>query len=636
MRIIHQPDNNDALARIINVPKRGIGVDTVKALVEEAERNSLSLWSLLVKHCRGDRTAKVNIRKQTEQKISGDLLKLINNLRTRFRERTDGTALDLVGVIEQLLTDLQFERYLEETHPQDHENRWANIREFVGLAAEFMKDQALAEEDLLPEIEGMEQESHSDTLARFLANVSLASDKQTGEKDQEDKPVVTVSTIHAAKGLEWPVVFIPAVYKGSIPHQRSDDDAEERRLLYVAMTRAQALLYLSHPLYGSHGDGGSLELSPFIDDLSMNNFLQQGPSFQRQAMSEVARILGRALPSEEAIYKNMPPMTAVEDNLFPIDPNQPRQREGVPGDASNPAHRLKRHKTHHGGSSAQVVPESVEGWNAPYATTMQRSSSFTLPGFTTAGAQHLANASQPAAAPRPAAPSAAKMGTNRRPPGQRSLLGYVVKEHDQSKLELPALPTTGSQRQFSLPSRQGPPGQHSSTSAPSRTFGSISRMRPQPPAETVSSIQPDLAAHKLGTGRLAASKPLQPRRRHDDPVEAAAARPYACFSSSPTRPSSESPSKGTAVKASDNSGTTVNNKKRGYHDDNDGNEDHEASSPPGEHTRPAVCFHATTVSVPQQGFRGFKRPAGLGRDGIAPIDRLRRPFKPLTINRHGK
>ncbi|KAI1846068.1 hypothetical protein JX266_007877 [Neoarthrinium moseri] len=544
LRIIHQPHNNDALARIINVPKRGIGKETIQSLVEEAERNSLSLWELLEKHCRGDRTAKTNIRKQTEQKISGEFLRLVNGLRARLRDRTDGTAaLNLVEIIEKLLRDLQFEKFLEETCPQDNESRWANVQEFIGLAGEFMRDQAMAEEDLLPDVEGMQQNVNTDVLSRFLANVSLASDKQTDNKDEEAKPHITVSTIHAAKGLEWPIVFIPAVYKGSIPHKRSDDEAEERRLL-------------------------------------------QGPTFERKMMTELARMLQRKLPSEEVIYKNMPPMSSLEDNLFPTDPNNQTHSERASTDTAPSIHPMKRHKTHHVSSSAKIVPESVEGWNVPYATTMQRSSSFTLPGFTTAGAQHVADAAEQASKPaaKPTA-SSTRVGTNKRPPGQRSLLGYIVSDHDRSKSgpEEPDLP----------PQPPNPPRYLSGPrSLPIRN----------PVAQEISEIQPQFSNHKLGSAKLA-TKPAQPKREID-----VAAKPYACFSSSPSKPSPEKPP---------------------------AKQDAEPV-PPEEQTRPALCFHATTVNVPQP--RGVKRPAGLGRDGIAPIDRLRKPFKPLTINKqlHGQ
>ncbi|KAF7539591.1 hypothetical protein G7054_g2016 [Neopestalotiopsis clavispora] len=587
LRLIYHPDNNDAVARVINVPKRGIGPETVKALIEEAERNSMSVWNLLVKHCRGDRAAKTNIRKQTEQKISGDFFKIINGVRTRLQDSDEGKSLNLVEAIEQLLRDLQFEKYLEDTCPHDYEARWANVQEFVGMAGEYMRDQNLAEEDMLPEIEGVTQLQTNDVLGRFLANVSLASDKQTNDTDEEGKPLITVSTIHAAKGLEWPIVFVPGVYHGSIPHSRSEDEAEERRLLYVAMTRAQALLYLSFPLHSSNGENTSLELSPFIEALSGTHFLPQGPSLDRRIMLQVAKILRRELPSEDAIYKSMPIFTSVEDNLFPADPNEAQAlaRSKNEGGFDQNGYN-KRRKTQHSNSTAQVAPDSVEGWNTPYSTTMQSSTSFTLPGFTSATAQRAAEVVESLSLTSKPNPAVSKSSATRRPPGQRSLLGYVVKEHDQTRapvtqpVSLPPQPRVSSkfQRHSSLP---------------------VSR----PTTQNSTGISPEFSGHKLGPSKIT-SKPPPPK-----PEERPTAKSYACFSSSPTKPSPEKPKP-------------------------DATEDVEMANA-DEVTRPAASYHATTVTVPQ-GLRGFKRPAGLSRDGMAPLDRLRKPFKPLTINRGPK
>ncbi|KAK6845785.1 hypothetical protein PG987_000973 [Apiospora arundinis] len=591
LRIVHQPDNNDALARIVNVPKRGIGDATVKSLLEEAERGSTSLWKLLTKHCRGDRNAKTAIRKQAEQKISGELLKLINNLRTKWIDGTKGKSIDLVELIQQLLKDLGFEKHLEDTYGEEYETRWSNVQEFVALAGEFMKDPSLTEEDALPDISGVEQLHETDVLAKFLANVSLASDKQTDSENQ-DKPLVTVSTIHAAKGLEWPMVFIPAVYKGSIPHIRSDDDAEERRLLYVAMTRAQALLYLSCPLYGSHSSNDALQLSPFVEDLSSTQFLKRGPSFERPIMQEIGRILRRELPPEDAIYKGMANMTPIEDNLFP-DPTEAKETGRPSAGAPSEARQLKRHKTHHLSNTGQSDPEVVEGWNAPYSTTMQRSSSFTLPGFTTAGAHHVANPQElPRPKPAPVTGPSRRPVSNR-PPAQRTLLGFVVTDHDHSKAAPEGLPpilqprrvlgqsqSVGNRRNPAYPTQQG---------------------TPLPKNGSSGGIEPALTGHKLGTAKMT-SRPT--KTTPTEPSEAdPAAKQYAFFSSSPTKPKEEEEEETEVVSVE-------------------------------EQTRPATCFHSTTVGAPQAlGFRGVKRPAGLSRESIAPMDRLKKPFKPLTIKR---
>ncbi|KAI2617812.1 P-loop containing nucleoside triphosphate hydrolase protein [Hypoxylon sp. NC1633] len=654
LRIVHQPENNDALARIINVPKRGAGDVTVTSLLEEAERNSMSLWELLCKHCRGQRIATTSIRKATEQKISGGLIKLIINLKARLRP-SEGTPVDLVDIINQLLKDLNFERHLEEAYGPECELRWANVQEFVNLVAEFVHMDK-TEEDILPTLEDAPQSLDDDVLARFLANVSLASDKQTNEKDKEEKPQVTVSTIHAAKGLEWPVVFVPAVYQGSIPHVRSDDKNEERRLLYVAMTRAQALLYLSFPRYSVGSDKEIRQISPFIEGLSSSTFLNQGPSLDRPVMSEIARILRRDLPSDTDIYKNMPNMAAVEDNLFAIDPIQTRR--GLPAAAncrgySQGPGQYKRQKVHHTG--AQIAEESVDGWAAPYATTMQRSASFTVPqpptqsGFTTAGAHYASVAAAEAAKPvtKPPQGAATKRPPTNRVPSQRSLLGYGygVTDHDKSKPIDDVAPPDPSKlsrsasytpRPYHIPRGQGQVRQTGPQSLPLSLTGALQADKRAP------AIAPDLANHKLGSAKLSSrptttmTKTTTTTTSHHTAAAAASAsasateapqhqpskpKQYICFSSSPAKP-----------RADEAQAPQADKKNEAFPEEGEERE---------EPTRPARSFHATTLDRgPKVGWSGgggggIQRPASLGRSSIAPMDRLKRPFKPLTVRRSG-
>jgi DNA helicase II / ATP-dependent DNA helicase PcrA len=499
----------------------------------------------------------------------------------------------LVEFIERVLRDLRLEHFLEEAHPDDYEARWENVKELVALANEFVKEQGIVDE-ALPEIEGMSQAQDDDILARFLANISLASDKQMEDQEVEKKPHITISTIHAAKGLEWPVVFVPAVYKGSIPHARSEDDAEERRLLFVAMTRAQALLYLSSPQYSMNGQGESLQLCPFIGSVSQSCFLKRGPVFQRQTLEELAAIVGRQLPSEESIYEKLPPMTAVEDDLFPVDPNEVKQRRHA-GPTQN--HGFKRQKTGHTGLASMLDVEQVEGWSVPYQTTMQKSASFTLPGFTTAGAQHAITSAERA----PVAPSNMKHGRHR-PSGQRNLLTYFIENHDQSRIDSHPEDTPVSQPkpgQLEMLRRQRGVKHDFSSSHTVSSFKRSHIEQELPLLQPTNSIDPELRKHKLG-----ATKSLsKPRQAASETRHQAEKTQYSQFSSSPSKAPTEAGC-------------------------------NEAETPAPEiPDRPAACFHATTMSRPPGSMQSLRKPIGLGRAGIAPMDRLRRPFKPLSINR---
>lgn len=582
LRVIYQLDNNDALARIINVPRRGIGEATTKSLIEEAEHSGMSLWSLILKHCRGERKATTNVRPKMEQKLNTELIKVISSLQKQANQITQSGPVTLVNLIEQLVAQLSFKQHLEEEYAEDHEQRWANVQEFVSLANDFLRDFGTAEEDALPEIENLVQVKEDDLLGRFLANVSLASDAQRGEDSKDQKSLVTISTIHAAKGLEWPVVFVPSVYTGSIPHSRAEDTDEERRLLYVAMTRAKTLLYLSCPLYGSQGMSTRVELSPFIAPFSSRFFEKKGPSFDRSVIESAAKILGREAPCEKAIYGKLPPMFSPEDDSFPIDPIDPTNANGD-GDGSG-GRASKRQRTSYPTGSYNEAEERP--WQREYNTTMEQSSGFTvssLSGFTTAGAHKIVLDAATASAPKPVPKSSTNRGTTRRSADQKSMLGYVSQASKQAQAPL------------GHESRMNSFAEARYQAAAARHNSNMLKQAPQQ-GKPKPAIDPELAKHKLGAAK-ASIKPLIPKAVDSGPHKA-----YACFSSSPPRPPSRSEADG-------------------------GKKDEAEKAIPD---RPASSLHATTfMSVKPNG--GVRRPVGLGP---APsMDRLRKPFKPLTINR---
>ena len=596
LRVVYQPDNNDVLARVINVPRRGIGDGTVKSWLEEAEGASISLWKLVDQFCRGDRRVKANITKPAEQKLARELVRLVKDMRKRIGELAPGSPFTLVEMIKELLTHLKFDDHLRSSYPEEHESRWANVQEFVGMASDFTKDLDRSDENL-PEIEGVEQRREDDVLAKFLANVSLASDVQKDDGSDESKPLVTISTIHAAKGLEWPVVFVPAAYNGSIPHMRSEDGDEERRLLYVAMTRAKALLYLSCPLYNSHGNGEKLELSPFLSQIS-GAFAKQGPSLQHYHLKDLGKILGRAVPSNEDVFKSMPLHFAQEDDLFPVDPEyRGRPGEGAGTGAAKDGPRPKRPRLY--GPSGDPHEDGEMG-HRKYATTMDQEASFTmssLPGFVSAGAHQSAVSVASKKAP-PRTTTASNPTASKRQPEQRSLLGFVLgKSGSASQTDDQGTPLA----------RVGSHGPPNGRQPPRHTPGQVARIHatshppPRPQVET------ELLARPLGLPR---PKPMPNPARRDRDGDGKR-KHYAQFSSSPQRPDDG------ALEGS----TTLAKAP--------GDENGEA---PLEPEQAAVTSHLTTCGM-SRGMQGFKRPAAPGRSGIAPLDRLRKPFKPLTINR---
>lgn len=250
-RVVHNLSNNDALARIVNVPSRKVGDVTIKSLVDEAEKRGKTLWEVIRSGVRGHGWRDVKISKITD-KLLGDFVNIILSTQRLLHvesepEMEEGKT--LVDVLEFLLKKLAYQDHLRRHYPEDWEGRWSNVTELLTQARNMGSvDEG---EDDLPLIDGVEQSEDVSTglhgiLGRFLSNTAL-SNELVEDEEKEKQGQVTISTIHAAKGLEWPVVFIPAVYEGCIPHSRSDDTDEERRLLYVAMTRAEVLLYMSVP-----------------------------------------------------------------------------------------------------------------------------------------------------------------------------------------------------------------------------------------------------------------------------------------------------------------------------------------------------------------------------------------------------
>lgn len=299
LRVINQPDNNDALARIINTPSRRIGEATIKGLLEEADEAKITLWALILGVVQGKRRAKTKLPTQTDQSLS----RFVNIILTA-RDKTSGPNVELKSIpdlIKFVVNKTDYESWLEDHHGDVTKARWANVEELITQATDFQEMVSVGyEDDALPQIDELEQTESEDWLARFLANVALASEVKTNDAEGSPTAQVTISTIHAAKGLEWPVVFIPATYEGSIPHSRSDDTNEERRIFYVAMTRAKSLLYMSCPLKNSRSE--ETTLSPFLSPAPLAPLLdQQGPSLRAAAVQTMALILRRNVPSKESI-----------------------------------------------------------------------------------------------------------------------------------------------------------------------------------------------------------------------------------------------------------------------------------------------------------------------------------------------
>ncbi|KAF2735542.1 UvrD-helicase-domain-containing protein [Polyplosphaeria fusca] len=344
LRVINQPDHNDALVRVINVPSRNIGDVTFKGLLEEAEKKKITLWTLILNFAQGRTRPQTKISTAAQKGIDTFVNLILTSRKKLFPgEEEECNLIDLIG---HVLQKVEYEKYLKKVHKENWRERWANVEELVAQTTQTASTDDEDPDDALPMVEGIEQrkDTAADRLSKFLRNVALSTeaDRADGELNQ-----VTISTIHAAKGLEWPVVFIPGVYDGSIPHSRAEDHDEERRLLYVGMTRAQ--------------------------------------------------MLRRPVPNETAVAAAQSLLERIEDDQYPLtreeidgeevslDPNVGRSKQSF--NSASGAGSFKRRKLDPlSGNSRTPVPIRMNQSHTHTiaATTMQKAN----PGFTSATVQH--------------------------------------------------------------------------------------------------------------------------------------------------------------------------------------------------------------------------------------------------------
>lgn len=252
LRIINNPFDSEAISRVINVPKRGIGAKTVETLEAHAERTGLSVYDAVLA------VDELPLTAGSRQKVKafGALLK--NLVIKGMEESADALVRDVIndsGILSM---------YADDT--DESINKKANIDEFVNSVDEFCKLNKGA------------------TLADFLNQVTLSSD--TDEMDESE--YVTLATIHSVKGLEFKTVFVVGMEENIMPVSRaanSDDDLEEeRRLMYVAITRAREHLYLtrskSRYLYGKRE---MTMPSRFIGELGFESPRSPYESYARRA-----------------------------------------------------------------------------------------------------------------------------------------------------------------------------------------------------------------------------------------------------------------------------------------------------------------------------------------------------------------
>lgn len=285
LRLLYNPEDSLSLTRIINVPKRNIGATTMEHVAAYAEAQGISLFEAL------SSTDEIPVTKRAKaslENFAAMIFDLLNDIEGK----------DVLSLIEMVIKQTGYGDMLdkEAEHDPQGESRKENVGEFLSVAKDYM--------DSNPE----------GNLQDFLENVALVSDVDDFESSDSK---VTLMTLHAAKGLEFPVVFLTGLDEGLFPHSRTLMDPaqveEERRLAYVGITRAERQLYVTNAvtrtMYGrisAYMPSRFLaEIPPqFMEDYHRKSAMPQSRTTAvpgKQRVSILSKPVASSLPKKHAV-----------------------------------------------------------------------------------------------------------------------------------------------------------------------------------------------------------------------------------------------------------------------------------------------------------------------------------------------
>jgi DNA helicase-2/ATP-dependent DNA helicase PcrA len=230
--------DNISLKRIINEPKRGIGKTTVENAEEIGNQRDMSIFTVI------SNVDSIPALSRASAKLT-DFVHMINSIRAEKDE------LNVTQLVNKILDSSGYMKALEKEETIEAQTRIENLKEFISIAMEF------------------ETGADEKTLEAFLEQISLVSDIDNYDEEQD---AVVLMTLHSAKGLEFPIVFLCGMEEGIFPGYRSSADQEEleeeRRLCYVGITRAQEQLYITHAFQRTlFGSTMYNRLSRFIEEI---------------------------------------------------------------------------------------------------------------------------------------------------------------------------------------------------------------------------------------------------------------------------------------------------------------------------------------------------------------------------------
>ncbi len=284
LRLLVNSQDNVSFKRIINLPKRGIGITTVNKLVNIAQEKNISLLNTIHEKFLDDSNFSIN----TKQKLL-DFKELIQTLKTNL------ASFDLIEFLEYLLKETKLlDQYKEKTN--ENINKIENIKEFISIATKYKDKDA------------------KESLKLFLEEISLLEEgSQEKTRKEQDKNIILM-TIHASKGLEFDTVFVAGLEQNLFPHSRSFSDPEEmeeeRRLAYVAFTRARQKLILTYSkqrtLFGTYQ---STTPSQFIKELPDNLLEYENQDLDLFGFEEI---------TEDTTYNSLPQIRVGEKVKSPF------------------------------------------------------------------------------------------------------------------------------------------------------------------------------------------------------------------------------------------------------------------------------------------------------------------------------
>jgi DNA helicase-2/ATP-dependent DNA helicase PcrA len=239
MRLVHNQNDELSLIRVVNVPPRGVGDKTLQVLRTQSQKAGLTPGELLLQMGRDPEPFTASFPHRALTILAG-FAELLSRWITQAGE------LAPLYIMDRIIDETDYHAYIDDG-TDEGTDRWENVMELRRLAAEYQDR----------------------TLSDFLENIALVSDQDTIETSAN---IPTLLTLHAAKGLEYPVVFITGLNEGTLPHSRSFEDPEamqeERRLLYVGITRAKDRLYMVYAQNRSaFGYPDPVEPSRFLSDI---------------------------------------------------------------------------------------------------------------------------------------------------------------------------------------------------------------------------------------------------------------------------------------------------------------------------------------------------------------------------------